>query len=545
MTRALLLLLLVASPLAALDYTTAPTLANPAGTTVVSVATVSALQTAVANLASNQVIELADGTYTLTQSLFVNYGGASTLSNVGIRSASRNPAACIIQGAGMSGAIPHGIHVSKVNGMLIADLTIRLVANHAIQLAGENGVSNVRMYNLRLHDTGEQFIKGTTSGYGAGSDNGIVEYCLLSYTTQGTTYTNGVDIHGGDGWTIRHCRFERVNVIPGGIGPAVLMWNGSSNTLCEGNTFINCETAIAYGLVDRTAPQTDHSGGIIRNNFIWRASGTPTGVDAPDCSILVWDSPNTKVLHNTIIQTGSYANAIEYRFSTTGAEFRYNLCDAAVSDRGGGTSSNTAAGNVTSAVSGWFVAASSGNLRLSASAPATVVDAASAHADAPLDYDASVRGSAPDVGAHEYNAAPSVPAAPTGCSATALSGLQVQVTWNDASANETGFRIERSTGGAFSTAGSVAAGVETFTDSGLTDGQTYTYRVVAFNATGDSSASNTDDATAVLTAPVGSGGTSAGGGGGGCSTGGTAALWALALLGLWLAVRRVSFETAV
>ncbi|MCC6466228.1 MAG: fibronectin type III domain-containing protein [Planctomycetes bacterium] len=544
MNRVALLLLLVSSPLAALDYTAAPTLANPAGTAVVSVSTASALQTAITNLQSNQVIELADGTYTLTQSLFVNYGGATTLTNVGIRSASRNPTACVIQGAGMSGAIPHGIHVSKVNGMLIADLTIRLVANHAIQLAGESGVTNVRMYNLRLYDTGEQFIKGTTSGYGAGSDNGIVEYCLLSYTTQGTTYTNGVDVHGGDGWIIRHNRFERVNVIPGGIGPAVLMWNGSSNTLCEGNTFINCETAIAYGLIDLTAPQADHSGGIIRNNFIWRASGTPTGVDTPDCSILVWDSPNTKVLHNTVLQNGSYANAIEYRFSTTGAEFRYNLSDAAVTDRGGGTSGNTAGGNVTSAVSGWFVSASTGNLRLSAAAPASVVDAASTHADATTDYDGSVRGSSPDIGAHEYNATPSAPATPTGCTATALSGLQVLVSWNDASSNEDGFRIERSTGGAFSTAGTVAAGVESYTDSGLTEGQLYTYRVVSHNTVGDSSASNTAGATAVTTAPVGSSSTG-GGGGGGCSTGGAAASWVLALLGLWLAARRVSFETPV
>lgn len=536
---------LFAPMLCAKDFNTAPTLANPSGTTVVSVSTVSALQNAVANLQSNQVIEIADGTYTLTQSLFVNYGTAVTLTNIGIRSASRNPAACIIQGNGMSsttGTIPHGIHLSRVNGCLVADLTIRNVYYHAIQLAGD-GCVNTRFYNLRLCDTGEQFIKGSATGYGLGADSGIVEYCELKYTTQGTDYTNGVDIHGGEGWIIRHNRFEKVNLIPGGIGPAVLMWNGSSNTVVEGNTFINCECAIALGLVDRAAPQTDHSGGVVRNNFIWRGSGSITGIDSPDCSILVWDSPNTKVYHNTILQNGSYASGIEYRFSTSGAIIRFNLMDCTVLDRGGGTSGNTVSNNVGNAQAGWFVNATGGtNLRLSASAPASVLDAATTIADVSDDYDGNARpaGSAPDMGANERNAsppAPTAPAAPTGCGAQSLGGLQIRVTWTDASSNETGFRIERSdAGGAFASAGTVAAGVVTFTDSGLTDGVSYTYRVVAFNTVGDSAASNTSSATASASAPpsppVGNNGS--GGGGGGCVVAGPGALpmlfCALALL---------------
>jgi hypothetical protein len=528
MSRVLIALVALLAPVVwARDFNTAPALANPGGATVISVSTVSALQNAVANLQSNQIIEIADGTYTLTQSLFVNYGTAVTLTNIGIRGASRNPAACVIQGNGMGGSIPHGIHLSRVNGCLIADLTIRNVHNHAIQLAGEHNVSHVRMYNLRLYDTGEQFVKGSATAWGQGADFGIVEYCELRYTAQGTNYTNGVDIHGGEGWVIRHNRFENVNLIPGGIGPAILMWNGSSNTIVEGNTFINCETAIALGLVDRAAPQTDHSGGIVRNNFIWRSGGTVTGMDTPDCSILIWDSPNTKVLHNTIIQNGSYASGIEYRFSTTGAVIRFNLMDCTVLDRGGGTGGNTVGNNVGNAQAGWFVNASGGaNLRLGASAPASVVDAATALADASDDYDGFARpaGSAPDIGAAERNGAPpapTAPAAPTGCGVQSLGSLQIRVTWTDASHNEDGFRIERSdAGGAFAGAGTVAPGVVTFTDTGLTDGVSYTYRVVAFNAAGDSAPSNTGSATAVAGAPtappVGGNG---GGGGGGCVAG--------------------------
>lgn len=544
MLRMTLVLLCLCGTLPARDYTAAPALANPGGVTVVSVSTAAQLQNAVSNIADNQIIELADGTYTLTQSLFFNAGATVTRTNIGIRSASRNPAACIIQGNGMSsstGTIPHGIHVSKTSGMLIADLTIRNVYYHAIQLAGETGVTGVRIYNCRLLDTGEQFIKGSASGFGGGSDNGIVEYTLMKYTTQGTTYTNGVDIHGGDNWIIRHNRFELVNLIPGGIGPAVLMWNGCSNTVCEGNTFINCETAIAFGLIDRAAPQTDHAGGVIRNNFIYRASGTPAGVDTPDCSILIWDSPNTKCLHNTILQSGSYANGIEYRFSTTGAEIRYNLLDCAITDRGSGTSANTVGNNVINAQASWFVAPGSGNLRLNASAPAGVVDAAASHASVSDDYDGNARpaGTASDMGACENNATPptpTTPSAPTNCAAVALAGLRISVSWTDTSSNETGFRIERSvSGGAFTTLTTAAANATSHLDTGLTEGVPYSYRVIASNTVGDSAASNTATATATSSAPSGGGGS---GGGGGCSAREGGRLWALAALAGLLLLRQ-------
>jgi hypothetical protein len=52
------------------------------------------------------------------------------------------------------------------------------------------------------------------------------------------------------------------------MAAAILMWNHSTNTLVDGNTFIDCQREIALGLIERTP--NDHSGGIIRNNFIYR-----------------------------------------------------------------------------------------------------------------------------------------------------------------------------------------------------------------------------------------------------------------------------------
>ena len=64
------------------------------------------------------------------------------------------------------------------------------------------------------------------------------------------------------------------------------------------------------------------------------------------------------------------------------------------------------------------------------------------------------------------------------------------LSWTDESGNEDGFRIERSDGGAFAAVAEVGANVTSFTDTGLAPSTTYTYRVVAYNAGGTSSASN-------------------------------------------------------
>ena len=96
----------------------------------------------------------------------------------------------------------------------------------------------------------------------------------------------------------------------------------------------------------------------------------------------------------------------------------------------------------------------------------------------------------------------SVPSAPSGLTATAISGSQINLSWSDV-ANETGFKIERKTGagGTYAQIATTGANVTTYSDTGLTAGTTYFYRVRATNASGDSSYSNETSATTVVSPP--------------------------------------------
>ena len=101
----------------------------------------------------------------------------------------------------------------------------------------------------------------------------------------------------------------------------------------------------------------------------------------------------------------------------------------------------------------------------------------------------------------ETPAPPTPPAAPTGLTATAVSSSQINLTWTDSDDTEQGFKIERCTGAGcsdFAQIATVGANVTSYSNTGLTASTSYSYRVRAYNAAGDSGYSNT--ATAVTQA---------------------------------------------
>jgi subtilisin family serine protease len=113
----------------------------------------------------------------------------------------------------------------------------------------------------------------------------------------------------------------------------------------------------------------------------------------------------------------------------------------------------------------------------------------------------------------EVNAT-TLPAAPSGLSATAASSSMIDLAWTDNSGGETGYKIMRKigAGGTYSQVGTVGANVTSYSNTGLSGSKTYYYHVMAYNVTGDSAQSNEANATTPATPKLASGG----GGSGGC-----------------------------
>ena len=85
-----------------------------------------------------------------------------------------------------------------------------------------------------------------------------------------------------------------------------------------------------------------------------------------------------------------------------------------------------------------------------------------------------------------------------------VSAGQLQLAWTDNSNNEDGFKIERKLGamGTFSQIATVGVNVTSYTDTNLTDGATYCYRLAAFNSAGTSAYSSEGCATVKSTLSI-------------------------------------------
>jgi hypothetical protein len=372
----------------------APPLPVPTGS-VVNVATEAQLQAAVQQIKSNTTIVIAPGTYVLSSALSIH----GSYTNVGIRGATDNADDVVLIGPGMAqanyGAVPFGIWTGDgVTGVTVANLTIRDFYFHPIIFNG--GTQNPLVHNVHLISSGQQFIKVNPDATGAGANNGVLEYSVIEYpATAKDDYTKGIDIQGASNWVIRHNLFRNVVAPPGQIaGPAILVWRGSSGTIVEGNTFLNCARGIMFGADDRISPS--HSGGIIRNNFFYRSTSQPG-----DVGIILSDSPGTQVLNNTVVTSGTYSTPIEIRYpGTAGGLIVNNLLDGAIGVRDGATATQRA--NYFGANALMFVNAAAGDLHLAANA-ADAIDRGEAVANVVDDWDGEIRpqGAAYEIGADE------------------------------------------------------------------------------------------------------------------------------------------------
>src|SRR5207247_1858374 len=98
---------------------------------------------------------------------------------------------------------------------------------------------------------------------------------------------------------------------------------------------------------------------------------------------------------------------------------------------------------------------------------------------------------------------PAVPTNLTASSPLTNADTTAQLSWSDNSTTEDGVAIERKTGtSAYVEIVRVAAEAISYTDTGLTAGTTYTYRVRAFNAAGYSTYSNEASVTTAQAGPT-------------------------------------------
>jgi hypothetical protein len=94
-----------------------------------------------------------------------------------------------------------------------------------------------------------------------------------------------------------------------------------------------------------------------------------------------------------------------------------------------------------------------------------------------------------------------LPIAPSSLVATRVGKGKIGLKWVDNSTNETGFRIEYSSDGVkWSLLTTVGANATTYTASGLRKGRTYSFRICASNAAGNSAYCNVSSATAAAKA---------------------------------------------
>ncbi len=347
-------------------------------------------------------IFLKDGLYQIPHTIWVKKEGFS------LRSLSGDPEKVVLTGKYKIGEIIN-IQAPRVT---IAGLTIKEARYHAIHFGG--GAHYTKLLKLHLLDCGEQLIKVNPNQLGVSNDYGLLAFSLLEYTANGraqirdalgggSCYTNGIDILKARGWRIVGNVFRNIYCPPGRSLPqAILVWQGSRDTVIEKNRLINCPVGIQLGLgsskrrvyedLDFTA---SHIGGIVRNNFIFADKDHTF-----DTGIGLWAAKGTLVLNNTIYTPRSESFAsIDLRFTETKALVWNNLLFRSPRLRQGALA-EMKANKI--AQKDWFLDPESGNLHLKKPWK-ELIDQGKPHPKIQDDIDGEKRRGAPDIGADEWN----------------------------------------------------------------------------------------------------------------------------------------------
>ncbi len=397
--------------LAQADEPLCPALPAPSGN-IINVSNVTQLVNAVNGASPGDTILIADGNYDLNGAYL-----RMDTPQVTLRSASGNRSSVVLDGNYVTTEIIQIV----ASDVTVGDITLREAYYHPIHVMSEStDTLNTLIYNVHIIDPGEQAIKINPAGSGY-PDDGMIACSHIQLTDTGrphirnNCYTGGIDAHQARNWTIRDNVIEGFWCASGLSEHGIHMWRGCRDTTIERNILNNNARGIGLGLVTSGTGRTyaddpcpdatgyvDDFGGIIRNNFVFANSSGLFASDAGfDSGVAIWNSCNTRVLHNTVASTQTpSASSIEWRFDNTVVELRNNLVTNRLWDRGG---DSTLSGNFEYQPLSLFVDGVNGDLHLAETA-AVAIDQVGSLGDVANDIDGDSRpiGAAADIGADEY-----------------------------------------------------------------------------------------------------------------------------------------------
>lgn len=299
----------------------------------ISVADTSSLMGAIdkANRSGQTEIVLEKGVYPLQNRLVFKK------DNIHLRSQSGNPTDVVLRGNGMSKQPNTEVLIDvQADHITISSITLERSGNHLIQVRAEADADYFLLTNSILRDSYEQMLKvsaGTERG-GPYSDFGIVRQTIFEYTAGigPQYYIGGIDAHKSKGWRVENNYFRDIASPANHVAEhAIHFWGDSTDTVVEGNTIVNCDRGIGFGLGNASR---QHSGGLIRNNLIMH---TVYSDPYSDAGIILESSPGTIVDNNMVFLYNKHRSSIEYRFPTTkDVVIKNNTTNKTILSRDGG-----------------------------------------------------------------------------------------------------------------------------------------------------------------------------------------------------------------
>ncbi len=390
--------------------------------TLLAVANVTDLRTAVQTATAGTTIELADGTYDLS-------AGTLGLPNAGVvlRSASGDASKVLLDG----GLVITPVVRIGASNVTITEVTITRSSGAGLLISPPPGgdITGDSVYRVTFVDNDGAAVRvspnaGATTGPFA--DTGTLACSHFSETSGNTNVcsngTLGIAIESARGWTVRDNQLVGVRC-PDQLQRAMFIRYGSRDIAVVRNTIIgsNINIGLGDGNLTGTAPARLYTdaipatcgtqvpnfwGGIACDNVIDGLS-VPIfmGNGSFDSGISAWTACETWVMHNTVVSppgNDTFSN-FEYRFTGSFVHFVNNLSLVVPTGRDSGVQDATyAASDVTYASTSDFVDAANGDLHLAAGSPETAGVSIATLGMCDRDADDKPRDtSAPTVGAYE------------------------------------------------------------------------------------------------------------------------------------------------